>query len=42
LAGSVDAAANVLEAGVTRSIYPMANVTVSAEPNWDEGILKVL
>jgi hypothetical protein len=42
LAGTVDAAGNPLDPRAVRVTYPMVNVTVSAEPNWDEGILKAL
>lgn len=40
LAGSVDAANNRLDQATVRDAYPGQNVTISAEPSWDEDALK--
>jgi dienelactone hydrolase len=42
LAGTLDAAGNPLDTQAVRITYPRANITISAEPSWDEGILKAL
>lgn len=40
LAGAVDAANKPLDAASVQEAYPSKNVTISAEPNWDENALK--
>ena len=39
LAGTVDAAGNLLEIPAVRATYPMENVRISSEPAWDEKTL---